>query len=82
MQIFSKIAISKKNEMTFKKISSFASSIIRQFRRDLTIKNKATQMFNYSQTIRKKRHVNVNVKIATKRITLKKNIFILKCFRK
>ena len=61
---------------------SFASSITQQFRRDLTIKNETTQMFNRSQTIQKKRHVNVNVETATKRITLKKIVFISKCFRK
>ena len=72
MQIFSKVAISKKNETTFKKMSSLASSIVRQSRRDLTVKNEATQMFNRSQTIRKKRYVNVNIEIATKRITSKK----------
>ena len=72
MQIFSKIAILKKNETTFKKVLLFANSTIRQSRRDLTIKNEATQMFNRSQTIRKKRYVNVNVEIATKRITSKK----------
>ena len=82
IQIFLKIAILKKNETTFKKISLFASSTIRQFRYDLTIKNKTTQIFNYSQTIRKKNYVNVSVEITTKRITSKKIVFILKCFRK
>ena len=82
MQIFSKIVISKKDETTFKKMSLFTSSTIRQFRCDLIIKNKTTQMFNRSQTIRKKRYVNVNVEIATKRITSKKIVFILKCFRR
>ena len=72
MQIFSKIAILKKDKATFKEMLSFASSITQQFRRDLTIKNEATQMFNRSQTIRKKRYVNVNIEIATKRITSKK----------
>ena len=51
MQIFSKIAISKKNETTFKKMSLFTNSTIQQLRCNLTIKNKTTSMFNRSQTI-------------------------------
>ena len=70
------IAISKKDDETtiHRGKSSFASLTIRRFRRDLTVKNKVTLIFNYLQMIRMTRSLCANVIIATKSIILRETV--------
>ena len=53
----------------------FANLTIRQFRRDLTIKNEVTLIFNYLQIIRITRSLCANVITTTKSIILRETAF-------
>ena len=77
IRIFLIIAISKKNDKTtiYRKKSPFANLTARQFRRNLTVKDEVTLIFNYLQIIRITRLLCVNVIITTKPIILRKTVF-------
>ena len=77
MRTFLIVAISEKNDKTttYRKKLLFASLTTRRFRRDLTIKDEVTLIFNYLQIIRITRSLCASVITAMKSIILRETVF-------